>query len=121
MDRAKAVAEDIFVAAADHIDLEEKIVLAMAIRLMAEDYMLMRLNNPDWEEPSSNQTRVLFDEFAGSFGSEEDVIATLDQVNLMTPENIHINSFMFEPILDMSPGHLYRLYYDLKILNDALK
>ncbi|WP_308364569.1 MULTISPECIES: hypothetical protein [unclassified Microbulbifer] len=121
LDKIQAVSIDIVSVEADHIDLEEKIILAMAIRLMAEEYMLKRLNNPDWEEPSSNQTRVLFDEFAGSFGSEEDVIATLDQVNLMTPENIHINSFMFEPILDMSPGHLYRLYKDLKILIDALE
>lgn len=121
LDKIQAVAKDINSVEADHIDLEEKIILAMAIRLMAEEYMLKRLNNPDWEEPSSNQTRVLFDEFAGNFGAEEDVIATLDQVNLMTPENIHINSFMFEPILDMSPGHLYRLYKKLKILIDALE
>jgi hypothetical protein len=116
LERVQSVSEDIISAAADHIDLEEKIILAMAIRLMAEDYMLKRLNNPEWEEPASNQTRELFDEFIGRFEAEETVIATLDQVNLMTPENIHINSFMFEPILDMSPGHLYRLHNDLKQL-----
>lgn len=120
LDKIQAVAIDINSAEADHIDLEEKIILAMSIRLMAEKYMLKRLNNPDWKEPSSNQTRVLFEEFAGSFETEEDVIATLDQVNLMTPENIHINSFMFEPILDMSPGHLYKLFKNLNILIDAL-
>jgi hypothetical protein len=31
-------------------------------------------------------------------------------VLLMTPENIHLNSFMFEPILDMSDEHLRLLY-----------
>ncbi|WP_346890365.1 hypothetical protein [Clostridium sp. UBA1056] len=30
----------------------------------------------------------------------------LEQVNLMTPENIHINSFMYEPILDLSDSYL---------------
>lgn len=120
LDRIQTIAGEIATAGADHIELEEKIILAISIRLMAEDYMLKRLNDPDWEEPSSHQTRELFDDFSGSFGSEDAVIATLDQVNLMTPENIHINSFMFEPILDMSPGHLYRLHQDLKQLLDGL-
>lgn len=29
---------------------------------------------------------------------------------MMTPENIHLNSFMYEPILDMSYDHLKKLY-----------
>jgi len=29
-------------------------------------------------------------------------------VVLMTPENIHLNSFMYEPIIDMSDEHLKR-------------
>jgi len=28
----------------------------------------------------------------------------------MTPENIHLNSFMYEPIVDMSAEHLTKLY-----------
>jgi len=28
----------------------------------------------------------------------------------MTPENIHLNSFMYEPILDLSAQHLKKLY-----------
>ena len=28
----------------------------------------------------------------------------------MTPENIHVNSFMYEPIVDMSDDHLRKLY-----------
>ena len=34
----------------------------------------------------------------------------------MTPENIHLNSFMYEPILDMSDSHLRKLYSKLKEL-----
>ena len=38
----------------------------------------------------------------------------------MTPENIHINSFMFEPILDLSDNHLKKLYCKLKeLLSEA--
>jgi hypothetical protein len=37
-------------------------------------------------------------------------MSALKQVNLMTPENIHLNSFMYEPLLDISNQHLKRLY-----------
>jgi len=40
----------------------------------------------------------------------------------MTPENIHFNSFMYEPIIDMSDGHLKQLYDKLdKLLSESQK
>jgi hypothetical protein len=32
----------------------------------------------------------------------------------MTPENIHVNSFMYEPIIDMSDVALRELYSQVK-------
>ena len=32
----------------------------------------------------------------------------------MTPENIHVNSFMYEPIIDMSDDHLRKLFNDVQ-------
>jgi len=40
-------------------------------------------------------------------------ISVLDRVNLMTPENIHVNSFMYEPIMDLSEDHLKILFQDV--------
>ena len=34
----------------------------------------------------------------------------------MTPENIHLNSFMYEPIMDMDISELIRLYHQVKEL-----
>ena len=34
----------------------------------------------------------------------------------MTPENIHLNAFMYEPILDMSDDHLCKLYKSVSAL-----
>ena len=34
----------------------------------------------------------------------------------MTPENIHLNSFMYEPILDMSDQHLRKLFQEVQAL-----
>jgi hypothetical protein len=43
-------------------------------------------------------------------------IEVLDRVQIMTPENIHLNSFMYEPIVDMSGEHLRKLYADVLAL-----
>ncbi|MDP8052728.1 hypothetical protein QJU23_09925 [Pasteurella atlantica] len=97
-----------------HIELEDKIILAIAIRLLAEQYMIDKIdNNTFLQGITKNQTRLLFDEFRSNFPSDE-AIQILDRVNLMTPENIHLNSFMYEPIIDMSSQHLYDLYSQIK-------
>ena len=48
------------------------------------------------------------------FNNEKDNIEILKRVNLITPENIHINSFMYEPILDMGDWELRDLYKTVK-------
>ena len=44
----------------------------------------------------------------------------LSQVNLMTAENIHVNAFMYEPLLDISNSHLKKLYDKVKNLNEDI-
>ncbi len=61
----------------------------------------------------SNQTYKLLDRFKTQFKGDLTSIEVLQRVLLMTPENIHVNSLMYEPILDMSDGHLRRLYEDV--------
>ena len=57
---------------------------------------------------SRHQTFELIKKFKEVFPSEEKSINLLERVNLMTPENIHLNSFMYEPILDMSNRCVFR-------------
>lgn len=96
-------------------ELECKVILAMAIRLKAEEFMIDRISDQEFVTSiTSNQTRELFDKYTAVFSTDLETIALLDQVNLMTPENIHLNSFMYEPILDMSACRLYALYTDIK-------
>jgi len=70
------------------------------------------------KSPITNyQTATLFNKFKSEFGITHELeIEILDRVNLMTPENIHLNSFMFEPILDLSMDHLKQLYNDVNNL-----
>lgn len=99
-------------------ELESKIILSIAIRLKAEILMINKIKDQKFlEKITKNQTTVLLKQFKKDFPGNAKLIALLEQVNLMTPENIHLNSFMYEPILDMAPEHLKRLYADLKIAN----
>lgn len=63
-----------------------------------------------------SQTHGLLKLFKGKFSAEVKTIATLDKVALVTPENIHLNSFMYEPIVDMSDDQLKRLWSEVKVL-----
>lgn len=93
----------------NEIELQNKITLAIAIRLKTEQYLIQKLPEVDLTTITANQTNALYQAYKIKFPNSN-VIPTLDQVNLMTPENIHLNAFMFEPLIDMSVNHLKELY-----------
>ena len=64
----------------------------------------------------ANQTQALFQAFKNRGAGTPAAVDTLDSVVLMTPENIHVNSFMYEPIIDMSDVALRDLYSKVKSL-----
>ena len=99
----------------DEILLENKITLSIAIRLKAEEYMLTKIPNSGALVINSKQTSELLAHFKQTT-TDKDIISTLERVNLMTPENIHVNAFMFEPIIDISVLHLTSLYKKVKLL-----
>lgn len=112
---------DAALLADEGVNFEHKIVLSIATRLLAESYMVAELNDPAFTNAiDGNQTQKLFQAFKsrghGTPGSRD----TLDGVVLMTPENIHVNSFMYEPIIDMSDAALRSLYADIKSLSPGL-
>lgn len=102
-------------AAPDSMNFENKIVLSIAARLKAEEFMIKRISDAAFtDEIVANQTSVLLKKFKSLFPTDTKRIEIIDRVALMTPENIHLNSFMYEPILDMSDQHLRSLYEDTK-------
>lgn len=113
--------------------LENKIILAIVIRHKAEQYMIDRISTYtgtlttgkrgervnataylEKVQSKGNQTNVLFSGFKQFAPREE--IAVLNEVNIMTPEHIHVNSFMYEPLLDMDIVELHNLYHRVKDL-----
>lgn len=119
---------DIIITEADKVvdveklEIENKITLSMAIRLKAELYMIDKIlsnlsNAKDIIKKiysKKNQSALLTKEYKQHF--DDDAMSTLELVAMITPENIHLNSFMFEPILDMSIKQLFKLYQEVKEL-----
>lgn len=103
MEVAKSIQDNEF-------NLENKIVFAMAIRHLVEEYLWKKIS--DTTPISGDQTRELVDRYKQDFPDEShlDIVGVLENVNIITPENIHINSFMYEPILDMGIDELKHLY-----------
>ena len=87
----------------------------MAIRLAAEKFMFDKLNDPALSF-DDQQTSKLFECYKKAFPAKSYEIRIIDSVLLMTPENIHLNAFMYEPIVDMDDDHLKKLYRDVTAL-----
>ncbi len=99
---------------ADGFNFEHKIVLAIAIRLSAERFMIAKINDDAFVKAiKGNQTFQLFKRFREVFAKDVDEVKLMQRVVLMTPESIHLNSFMYEPIIDMSADHLKKLMKDV--------
>ena len=90
------------------INFENKIILSIGIKLLAEKYMLLKDN-----------TMIKFDDKTTGMKinyyiehNSTDIIGKeiLNDVQLIVTENIHLNSFMYEPILDISDNDLRKLY-----------
>lgn len=101
------------------VNIENKIVLSIAIRLKAEEFMIEQIksfvmNGEDIIteiQSRYNQTGALYSQYKlNATKFPNNYCMHLEKVVMMTPENIHINSFMYEPILDMQGIHLVELY-----------
>ena len=98
------------------LKLEEKIVLSIWIRLKSEKFMIEKLKN-NWQNIVNilsnikwNQTRKLYEELKELNLLDENEEKILKSVLIITPELIHINSFMYEPLIDMWDFSLIELY-----------
>ena len=90
--------------------LDNKLVIAIAIRLLTERFMqgIITANGQTCVDANSNQTREWYKQAEPFLTSEQKAI--IEEVNLITPESIHLNSFMFEPLIDISDWVLKELF-----------
>lgn len=108
-------------AAPDGLNFENKVVLAIATRLCLEKFLFEQIANAEpafnFAAIQSNQTNKLARKYFELFPTEMNTKNVIRKVVLMTPENIHLNSFMYEPILDMSDQHLRDLLSEVRSLH----
>lgn len=105
----------------DVIDLDGKVIISMAIRLLAEEFMIKKITFAGCPQEtinniSSNQTGNLIGLFKQYCPNKTEELKILNKVVLMSSENIHINSFMFEPLIDISIKSLVDLFGQICIL-----
>lgn len=111
---------DACLEAVEGVNFANKIVLSMAIRLRSESYMIGRIDDTAATDAiTKNQNWELFKLFDQRGLGNAAELAHLRSVLLMTPENLHINSFMYEPIIDMSDGSLRDLYTTISGLDST--
>ena len=101
--------------------IENKVCLSIAIRHLAENYMHDKMIAAGKSEEELSVTGNQTGKWTGKFKKtcpKDTNYSIIERVNMMTPELIHLNSFMFEPLIDMSLYHLIQLYKNCK---DKLK
>jgi hypothetical protein len=98
------------------LNLEDKVLLSIAIRLRAEIFLTNRLrvlkSDSTYWNSSKNQFGQLVKEYS-SLDSYAPEMRTLEKVSVTVSSNIHLNSFMYEPILDLTIDHLIDLYNEV--------
>jgi hypothetical protein len=103
----------------DGLNLEDKVLLSMAIRMQAEIFMTNELRvlkgDPTYWFTGNKQFGNLVKEYR-SLVLIEPSISTLEKVSITVSSNIHLNSFMYEPILDLTIDHLINLFNEVSNL-----
>ncbi|XKM13847.1 hypothetical protein RCS94_01405 [Orbaceae bacterium ac157xtp] len=105
----------------DGLNLENKILLSIAIRLSAERFLIIKIRrlkeyNSYWCN-DHNQFGSLMKIISSSNSDiSQQTLHILEKVSITVSSNIHLNSFMYEPILDLSIEHLISLYGEVKSL-----
>lgn len=85
--------------------------MSIEIRLQAEIFLINELRRLTgdatyWCE-SENQFGRLVKDYLG-YSPPAPAVRTLEKVSITVSSNIHLNSFMYEPILDLTIDHLIR-------------
>ena len=94
-------------------ELYKKVCLSVGVRLLAEEFCIDKLGKN--KEDIKRSTEIFSDFLKEGVGSSEEQ-EMIKSVSMGTPDYIHTNSFMYEPLIDQSADDLLKLYNDLKDL-----
>ncbi|HZW24116.1 MAG TPA: hypothetical protein VFF26_01415 [Gallionella sp.] len=105
----------------DGLNLENKVLLSIAARIQAEIFLTNELRklkgNANYWCTDNSQFGNLLKEYKQLNQTVPSALRTLEKVSITVSSNIHLNSFMYEPILDLTIDHLIDLYQEVSNLN----
>lgn len=105
------------------LNLEDKVVLSIAIRMKSEIFLIEEMRKIKSDDnywcQSMNQFGTLMKLYAKELPDSQ-AIRTLEKVSITVSSNIHLNSIMYEPILDLTIEHLIALYSEILVLESAV-
>lgn len=99
----------------DDFDIVKKTILSLSCRLLIERKIIVNNFNL-LTNINTNQTAQLLDLYGEKLFP--DVKKYLEAVQLSTPEFIHANTFMYEPLIDIDGKYLFDLYNQIKKIPD---
>lgn len=102
------------------LNLEDKVLLSIASRMQAEIYLTNEIRTHKGDEGYWFEGTSQFGNLVGEYSALQpntSSLRTLEKVGITVSSNIHLNSFMYEPILDLTIDHLVSLYAEVKALN----
>nr|WP_306288036.1 hypothetical protein [Pseudoalteromonas sp. WY3] len=107
----------------DGLNLEDKVLLSIAIRMRSEIFLIEEMRKIKEDDTywcqSNNQFGALIKSYVKELPNSY-AIKTLEKVSITVSSNIHLNSFMYEPILDLTIEHLITLYSEILELESAV-
>jgi hypothetical protein len=107
----------------DGLNLEDKVLLSIAIRMSAEIFLIEEIRKIKTDDSYWCQGLNQFGTLIKLYVNElpySNAIKVLEKVSITVSSNIHLNSFMYEPILDLTIEHLIMLYSEILALESAV-
>ena len=103
----------------DDISLENKLIVSIASRLRAEMYLktVITAQEGNCPDSDSNQMRDWYEKARPYLTADE--VTVMDEINLITPEAIHLNAFMYEPLIDVSIWSLNDIFGRTVLLGET--
>ena len=92
-----------------------KIVLSIGIRILMERHIAEIYRSQGKQAPELSQFGTLARQFKQDFPvAYSDMEDLVEKTCLIVPENIHVNSFMYEPLVDIGSSAFLKLYRDVR-------
>lgn len=103
----------------DDFDLHKNIALAIGTRLLIERYVITQISDQEYRNAlakENDQTRELLKRYKNNSADpkKNDNVKHFNKAAMMVDSSIHLNSFMYEPLIDMGTWELKAMYNKIK-------